>query len=210
MEYLDYLKILQNDIHSVVLATNDKNGHPVTAYMDVMYADEGGIYFLTSRGKEIYRRMNCNEYVSLSGMTGSDFFHSTMMTVQGKIRNIGNSRVKELFDANPYMYKIYPDEDNRGVIEVFQIYEGQGEYSDFSVQPPVRRQFTFGGRELKRSGYYIEDGCTGCGICEQKCPMRCIAKGTPYLINEENCLRCGNCYEVCPAKAVRKRGEDNE
>lgn len=88
MEYLNYLKILQKDLHSVVLAVNDELGHLATAYMDVMFADEDGIYFMTSKGKAIHQRMSSNEYVALSGMTGNDFFHSKMMTIQGKIRTI--------------------------------------------------------------------------------------------------------------------------
>ncbi len=207
MEIKDYMYILQHDIHSVVLATNDEQGHPVTAYMDVMHADESGIYFLTSKGKNIYRRMSQCEYVALTGMTGTDFFHSKMLSVRGKIKNVGTAKVKELFDENPYMYKIYPSEENRDVVEVFCIYEGQGEYSDFSVKPPVRSTFIFGNVKEKKSGYYITDACDGCGICVQKCPMGCIEKGKPYKIMETNCLRCGNCYYHCPQKAVKKHGE---
>jgi len=207
METKDYMYILQHDIHSVVLATNNEQGHPATAYMDVMHADESGIYFLTSKGKDIYRRMSQCEYVALTGMTGTDFFHSKMLSVRGKIKNIGAAKVKELFDENPYMYKIYPTEENRDVVEVFCIYEGQGEYSDFSVKPPVRSTFTFGNVKEEKSGYYINEACNGCGICMQKCPMNCIEKGQPYKIIETNCLRCGNCYYHCPQKAVKKYGE---
>jgi len=52
MEIKDYMYILQHDIHSVLLTTNNEQGHPATAYMDVMHADESGIYFLTSQGKD--------------------------------------------------------------------------------------------------------------------------------------------------------------
>lgn len=204
METNDYMKILQHDIHSVVLASNDENGRPVTSYMDVMHADESGIYFLTSKGKEIYQRMIHCDYVALTGMTGTDFFHSKMISIRGRIKNIGSDRVEELFDENPYMYKIYPTSNNRGVVEVFCVYEGQGEYFNFSQKPSVRSQFTFGNVSLKESGYYITESCNECGICAEKCPEHCIEKGIPYIIKEENCLRCGNCYYNCPQKAVKK------
>lgn len=204
MEYYDYLKILEKDIHSVVLAINDEHGHPATAFMDVMLTDKNGIYFMTSRGKDIYARMNNNEYVALSGMVGTDFFNSKMISVRGKIRNIGNARVIELFEANPYMYKIYPTENGREVIDVFQIYEGEGEYIDFSTTPPVRTSFSFGGKEVSKHGYFITGECTSCGTCASKCPMKCIEPSTPYKIHEENCLHCGNCYYSCPIKAVKK------
>ena len=35
MKIKDYMYILQHEIHSVVLATNDEQEHPATAYMDV-------------------------------------------------------------------------------------------------------------------------------------------------------------------------------
>lgn len=142
--------------------------------------------------------------VVLTGMTGMDFFHSKMLSVQGKIKNIGAEKVKEMFNENTYMYKIYPTEENRDVVEVFCICEGQGEYSDFSAKPPVRSTFTFGNVKEKKSGYYITNACNGCGICVQKCPINCIEKGQPYKIIETNCLRCGNCYYHCPQKAVKK------
>lgn len=204
MDAQDYLYILYKEIHSVVLATTDGDGHPATAYMDVMYADDTGIYFMTSKGKDIYQRMNTCDYVSLTGMTGNNFFDSKMITVRGRIRNIGSEKVELLFDKNPYMYKIYPSAENRDVIDVFQIYTGQGEYSDFSVQPPFRAVFSFGGGTVIKNGYYISESCNGCGVCTEKCPMHCIEKGKPYKIFAEHCMHCGNCYYHCPIQAVKK------
>jgi uncharacterized pyridoxamine 5'-phosphate oxidase family protein/Pyruvate/2-oxoacid:ferredoxin oxidoreductase delta subunit len=207
LEYLKYFQILFKDIHSIVLATNDENGHPATAYMDVMMADQKGIYFMTSRGKGIYQRMNTCDFVALSGMSGTNFFDSKMINIRGKIRNIGNSRVKELFDANPYMYKIYPTENGREVIDVFQIYEGTGECMDSTSGTPIRNSFSFGGAKEQNQGYVITKTCNECGKCTEKCPMNCIEKGTPYKIRIKNCLHCGNCFFSCPIKAVEKRKE---
>lgn len=63
--------------------------------MDIMFADEDGIYFNDG--------------------------HSGKNPEHWKRQSDG------AFNANPYMYKIYPSEDNRGVIDVFQVYEGQGD-----------------------------------------------------------------------------------
>ena len=41
MEIKDYMYILQHDIHSVLLTTNNEQGHPATAYMDVMHPRKG-------------------------------------------------------------------------------------------------------------------------------------------------------------------------
>ena len=53
----DILHILQADIHSVVFATLDEQGLPQTCVIDLMLSDEGGLYFLTARGKSFYERL---------------------------------------------------------------------------------------------------------------------------------------------------------
>ena len=45
------LRMLQEEIHSVVFATLDEHGLPQTCVIDLMLWDEGGLYFLTARGK---------------------------------------------------------------------------------------------------------------------------------------------------------------
>jgi len=37
---LQYLNYLQKEIHSVAIASIDKEGHPVTCVIDIMLADE--------------------------------------------------------------------------------------------------------------------------------------------------------------------------
>ena len=50
------LRMLQEEIHSVVFATLDEHGLPQTCVIDLMLWDEGGLYFLTARGKSFYDR----------------------------------------------------------------------------------------------------------------------------------------------------------
>lgn len=42
----DYLRFIVDEIHSTVVATVDGDGLPVTCVIDMMYADENGLYFL--------------------------------------------------------------------------------------------------------------------------------------------------------------------
>lgn len=52
----------------------------------------------------------------------------------------------------------------------------------------------------------IEKGCTGCGACENICPVNAISisynKTGFYApeIDNEKCINCGKCLKVCPAK----------
>ena len=57
MENRDYLSYLVQQIHTTIVATVDEKGLPVTAAIDMMDADENGLYFLTAKGKAFYDRL---------------------------------------------------------------------------------------------------------------------------------------------------------
>ena len=63
----DYLNFIVDEIHSTVVATVDSDGLPVTCVIDMMYADENGLYFLTAKGKNFYQRLKYKGYLALSG-----------------------------------------------------------------------------------------------------------------------------------------------
>ena len=155
MTTLEILRILQQDIHSAVFATLDETGLPQTCVIDLMLSDETGLYFLTAKGKSFYRRLTAKPYVALSGMKGADTLSSVAISLQGPVRNIGKERLGEIFEKNPYMAKIYPTQRSREALEVFQIYQGEGEYFDLSQQPPFRQSFSFGGETVHPAGYRI-------------------------------------------------------
>ena len=54
---MDYLKVLVEEIHSVVVATVDETGHPHTTVMDMMWEDGKTVYFLTADFKPLYKRL---------------------------------------------------------------------------------------------------------------------------------------------------------
>ncbi len=200
---MKFLKFLEQEIHSVVMATVDDNGLPVTCTIDIMDSDEAGLYFLTAKGKNFYDRLKKNEYVALTGMKGNDTLSCTAVSVRGKVRETGKGRLSRLFEKNPYMNDIYPTEQSRSALTVFQIYEGTGEWFDLSKKPIERYSFSIGNAEHKTEGYTITDKCTGCMHCRDVCSQDCIDFNcVPAQIKQENCLHCGNCLEVCPARAV--------
>lgn len=210
METKDYLRILRDEIHSVVIATVDSEGLPVARVIDIMLADESSVYFITAKGKEFYRQLMDKPYVAVSGMCGGEVtMDKKAISIRGKVRNIGSEKIPEVFEQNPYMAEIYPQEESRTALEVFQVYEGSGEYFDLSVKPIFREQFSLGeGKEEipHAKGYFITDRCHGCRICYSKCPQKCIDLSVkPLVINQANCLHCGNCMAACPFGAVEKR-----
>lgn len=203
----EILKFIEQTIHSVIIATVDDNGLPVTCAIDMMDSDENGLYFLTAKGKGFYDRLKKNEYAALTGMKGSDTLSCVAVSVRGKVQEIGNALLQELFTKNPYMKEIYPTKESQQALTVFQLYEGNGEWFDLSKKPIERISFTIGNQEKEIQGYEITNKCTGCKVCKGVCPQNCIDfTVTPATIKQENCLHCGNCFTVCPKKAVMRKG----
>lgn len=207
METTDYLRFIVREIHTTVIATVDEQGLPVTCAVDMMDSDESSLYFLTAKGKSFYERLKKRGYLSLTGIKGEDTMTRVAVSLRGKVRELDTQNAKMLFDKNPYMYEIYPTEESRSAIRVFQLYDGSGEWFDLSKKPIERKNFSFGGTEEIGEGYFVTDKCIGCKLCYSKCPQKCIDISVkPVVINQNHCLHCGNCFEICPMRAIVKRG----
>lgn len=196
----DYLKILTEDIHSAAIATLDKNGRPITRIIDIMLYDDQGIYFLTAKGKEFYRQLMEQKYISLSAVKDK-----RSITLRGETENIGSEKLDEIFEKNPYMKGIYPD-DTREALEVFRLYKAAGEFFDISDPTNVTRGSISIGNAKEQSGiYFVKGNCSGCKACFAVCPQKCIdVSKVPSVINQNHCLHCGRCFEICPEKAIVK------
>lgn len=200
-----YLRMIVDEIHTVVLATVDTDGYPRTCAVDMMLADRQGIYFLTARGKSLYRRLRATGRVSFTGIRGDSTMTSAAVTLTGDAEE-APERLNELLDANPYMYRIYPTEESRNALTAFRIVRGEGEFFDLSVIPITREGFSFGGFGSIERSYTITEACDGCGACLVSCPQQCIdTSDIPFRIVCGNCLRCGNCMTSCPKGAVSMR-----
>lgn len=198
----EYLRRLVDEIHTVVMATVDGDGYPRTCAVDMMLADENGVYFLTARGKSLYSRLKAAGHVSVTGIRGETTMTSRSITLTGDVEEVPE-RLPDLLEANPYMYGIYPTEESRRALTAFRISRGEGEWFDLSAEPIVRKGFSFGGFRAEEKTYAVTDACDGCGACLRSCPQSCIdSSSIPFRIIQANCLRCGNCMSACPRGAV--------
>ena len=123
MKYTDYFAFLVDEIHSVIAATVDENGLPVTCAIDIMDWDENGLYFLTAKGKNFYHRLKRQKYIALTGVKGEDTMSSTALSIGGKVTEVGAERLLQLFRKNPYMHEIYPTAESAAALTVFQMLE---------------------------------------------------------------------------------------
>lgn len=204
---MDCLNFIVEEIHTVVAATTDDMGLPVTCAIDMMDADEKGLYFLTAKGKGFYNRLKKERYMALTGIKGEDTMSCVAVSVCGKVCELGREPLSRLFEKNPYMSEIYPTEKSREALTVFMLYQGRGEWFDLSKKPIERAVFTFGNAETVQEGYYITSNCMGCRTCETVCPQACIDFTVmPAVIEQVHCLHCGNCKTVCPKNAIVRKG----
>lgn len=202
MKNFYYLKILVEDIHSTVTSTLDAEGRPLTRVIDMMLYDENGLYFLTAKGKAFYNQLMEQKYVSISCIKDKK-----SISLRGKVQNIGSEKLDKIFEKNEYMQKIYP-EGTRDVLEVFRLYEANGEFFDISDPSHIERgSIIIGNVSEVKTGYYVGEGCNSCKLCYSACPQKCInISKVPVEINQNHCLHCGKCIEICPKKVIRKVG----
>lgn len=202
MQKKNYLKLLVEDIHSSTIATIGADGHPQTRVIDMMLWDEYGVYFLTAKGKAFYAQLMEQGYIALSATKDK-----VSVSLRGKIRNIGSEKLDEIFEKNPYMQSIYPG-STRAALEVFCLYEAEGEYFDISDPAHVTRDsIVIGQAVTTQAGYFVGKNCIGCKLCYSVCPQKCIdITRKPVVIDQHRCLHCGRCAEICPKQTIERRG----
>ncbi len=93
----DYLELLVEKIHSTTIATIGADGHPQTRVIDMMLYDEQGVYFLTAKGKAFYAQLMEQGYIALSATKDK-----ISISLRGKIKNISNEKLDEIFEKNTY------------------------------------------------------------------------------------------------------------
>lgn len=198
MEVKDYFQILR-DIKDTSMATVKEDGTPAVRIIDTMLVEDEKLYFLTARGKEFYKELMASGMVAVTGL------NQKWETVRlwGKVKNVGQELLEKIFEENPSMNNVYPGE-SRNILEVFCLYEGNGEYFCLATEPIERQPFSFGGADCEKKGFLITDECISCGTCKAACPQNAINEGSPYEIRQNNCLHCGRCFEECPVNAIQR------
>jgi uncharacterized pyridoxamine 5'-phosphate oxidase family protein/NAD-dependent dihydropyrimidine dehydrogenase PreA subunit len=203
MNAQDCLQMLR-EIRDVSFATVDENGMPHNRIIDVMIVEENRLVFCTGRGKDFYRQLTSNPHVAISGLNKN----WQMIRLTGAVKKLEDQKkwIDRIFDENPSMNDVYPGE-SRYILDPFAVESGNLEFFDLGTSPIHRESFSFGESRGSEKGFFITDGCIGCGTCQSNCPQQSIDEGTPFTIRQDSCLHCGLCFENCPVEAIVRREE---
>lgn len=190
------------DMRELVISSVDADGNPQSRVIEVGLVEGEHLIFLTARGKDFYRELMANPHISVIGFSMKTWIQ---IRITCKVHHFEGDKQHEMVDRvikrRPSIGELYPG-DSRYILEAFEINSGTIETYDLSSQKIKRHEFTFGGAESVRRGYFITDDCTGCGTCAMLCPQQCIIEGDPYRIDPDHCEYCGLCQENCPSDAI--------
>lgn len=183
-----------------VLSTVDEKGNSHSRIIDIMHIDDDTVYFLTARGKNVYKHLLNHPQVSYVSLK-----NNKSIRISGIAEKLDNQKewIDLMFEENSYMNNVYPG-DSRYILEAFRIKEGEMEFFDLTEKPILREKFSIGSGKISDSGFMINSRCIECDLCKSLCPQQVITKGTPYKISSNHCLHCGLCYEKCPVNAIVK------
>ena len=167
--------LLQQEMHSVTVSIAGQESIPRSTIMDVMLAEEGGLYVLAAKGSDIYDRLKQSPAAAISGILGKSSENMRAVTLKGNLRPIGKDRLDEIFEKNAYLQEIYPNEKSRRVLEVFCMDKGEGKIYNASWSGVSKRKLvSFGGAQVIPKGYRIDEKrCIGCQGCRSICPVSC-------------------------------------
>lgn len=199
LQKLQYVGVL-------AFATVDANGNPQIRNISAIHYEADAMYFFTARGKNFCRELLADGRVQILGYTK----YKEMIRLSAKAEPVVEEKqgywIDRIFDEQPYLINVYPEDTRKLAGIVFQITDAEIEYFHLGVHPIFRESYVIGKGQILSKGYYITDACIGCGKCVKNCPQHCIEKGNPYKIEQEHCLHCGNCHEVCPVGAAERMG----
>ena len=113
MDIRGLFKFLADDVHTVIAATSGENGLPYTCAIDIMDYDDGGLYFLTAKGKGFYLRLERTPFIALTGVKGESTMSRKAASVRGKVKRESGEVLARLIGKNAYMRGIYSTELSR-------------------------------------------------------------------------------------------------
>ena len=88
-----------------VLSTVDEEGNSQSRIIDIMHTDEDTVYFLTARGKDVYK-----ELINHPQMSYVNLKDNKSVRINGIAERLEDQRkwIDLMFEENSYMNNVYP------------------------------------------------------------------------------------------------------
>lgn len=202
MKKNDILNILHDKIQTVVISAVNDQLSAVSTIIDLIIENEK-IYFILAKGDELFSALEKNQLLYLNGYNQVGTFKQ-VITMSVKIREIDQDQTNELIGNNDTILQLYKNSKALNILHGYEIYEYDGEYTDFS-QDPVQRDFFSSQQLFTAKAFQVTGQCIYCKACYRVCPQKCIdITKKPAEINIYHCLQCGKCADICPRHAITK------
>ena len=112
-------------------ATVGLDGKPKVRPFQMMYYEDGNLYYCTGAKKDVYAELNDNPYIEISVSTMERW-----LRIRGRVVWVDDMKAKEKVIATSSLVKsIYKTADNP-VLKVFYIADAEAVIADFSGKPP--------------------------------------------------------------------------
>lgn len=173
---------------------------PTNRALEVHCLDnERNLYVGASIGKHFHDEMERMPYVSAMAVDVA------AVRISAWLRKVDDENIRARYwELNQGTKKMYHKD-----LSNFQVYvmeRGEGEiFHVYEADAIARARFSFGGERPRPWSYTINSGCTGCGVCAEKCMMDTIHMQQGVAVTEHyGCNECGICYFSCPNDAIDK------
>ncbi|HEL2412919.1 TPA: pyridoxamine 5'-phosphate oxidase family protein [Streptococcus suis] len=110
-----------------IFATVDEAGNPHARPIHITAANEDGIFFMTGSETYFYRQLMEDGRVALLALSEEEYLIQ-VIRIEGKARLVSQELLDKVFLDNDYIQQVYKDEESRKVVQIFQVYAGDGFY----------------------------------------------------------------------------------
>ncbi|GFZ27479.1 pyridoxamine 5'-phosphate oxidase family protein [Lactobacillus corticis] len=141
----DFLRLFADSFQSVVFATVDRQGNPITNVADIELAEQGRLYFATTYEKPFYHRLKEHPRISITALKGEETMDSVGVSLVGEVEEADLAVLDRIFASHPEMATISGENhsERRELLRPFAIKPISGSVYDLRQHPIFQKSFKF-------------------------------------------------------------------